>query len=54
MYTRTSLSAITIHTQATNTISPACLDCLFWYRCRGAKIDCELNRHEDRVSRYPL
>jgi hypothetical protein len=21
-------------------MATACMDCLFWYRCRGAKLDC--------------
>ncbi len=21
-------------------LASACMDCLFWYRCRGAKLDC--------------
>ncbi len=21
-------------------LASACMDCLFWYRCRGGKLDC--------------
>jgi hypothetical protein len=29
----------TLPTQGT-LLASACMDCLFWYRCRGSKLDC--------------
>lgn len=55
MYSKARVAITPIHRTDNGSVSPICLDCLFWYRCRGGgNIDCELKGYEDRVRGHPL
>ena len=42
MHTETHTTETSIRLQIDDRDGPQCLDCLFWYRCKKGKVDCEL------------
>ncbi len=44
MHTRTNTTTTTLRQDSDDKARLPCLDCLFWYRCKPGKIDCEYKR----------